>query len=244
MVGASLREITVSDSANRRILTAAVLFALCGPVLAGAPRPDDYVARAMEFLRSLFPAMGGTDAIISDQRALGRELYPDAINPLSIKLTHRSGPDPLGAYFTFDFKTHDLRDVLISGPVVTDRVRKFEQEVDGHPEWSEDQILARLKAAGAKFGPNDREEFLRTLPLKKLEPLVGHLEVTGDVFSVRSASIDGDPPVAAIAWTVTAKWHSADGKLEGDRILLFEPFEGTLWSYSMSSSPRPTGSRR
>lgn len=217
---------------------------MCALGLDGAPRPDDYVARAMELLRILFPVMGGTDVVISDQRPLGRQVYPDAINPFSITLTNHKGLNPLGAYFTFDFKTQDLRDVLISGPFVTDRVRKFEKEVDEHPDWSEEQIVARLKTAGAKFGPDNRDQFLRALPLKELEPVTGRLEVTGDVFSVRSASIGGDPPVAAIGWTVTATWHRADGKFEGDCILLFEPFEGALWSYSMSSLPRPTGSKR
>ena len=228
---------------SRRIVAAAILFASCASALGGAPRPDDYVARAMQFLRSLFPDLRGTDAIVSDQRPLQRQSYPDIINPFEIKLTYRSGADPLGAYFTFDFATHDLRSVLISGPFVSSRVQKLEKEVDEHPEWSEQQIVEKLKSAGAKFGPNDREELLRALPLKELEPLTGRLEVTGDVFNVRSASVGGDQPVAAIAWTVTAKWHSADGKLEGNCVLLFEPFEGALWSYSMSSPARPAGSQ-
>ena len=234
----------MSHSGNRRILTATALFVSCASALYGAPRPEDYVARAMQFLRSFFPALGGTEAVIFDRRNLERQLYPDTINPFAIRLTDRNSPDPLWAYFTFDFERHELRDVSISGPFVRGRVEKFEEEVDEHPEWSEDQIVARLKAAGAKFGPNDREEFLHTLPLKKLEPLIGQLEITGDVFSVRSASVGGDQPVAAIAWTVTAKWHSADGKFEGDRILLFEPFEGYLWSFSMSSPPRLTQPKR
>ena len=237
-------ETTVLHSVpNRRIPTVAILGVLCASALDAAPRPDEYVARAIEFLRILFPAMGGTDVIIFDQRPLERQLYPDAINPFSITLTTHKGPDPLGAYFTFDFKTNDLKDAMILGPFVRDRVENLMKEVDEHPEWSDAQIVARLKAAGARFGPNDREEFLRSLPLKKLEPLVGQLEVIGDVFSVRSASVGGDQPVAAIGWTVGAKWHSADGKFEGNRILQFEPFEGALTSYSISSPPRPTGSK-
>lgn len=228
---------------NKRILAVTALLALCAPALTPATRPDDYVARAMQLLRSLFPALGGTDSVIFDHRSLDRQLYPNVINPFTIKLS--GSPDsPLWARFTFDFETHDLRDVSISGPFVHDRMDKLKEEVDEHPEWSDEEVVARLKAAGAKFGPDDQEAFLRALPLKKLEPITGRLEVVLAGLNIRSDPFDHRKPEALLSWVVHAKCHSADGRYEADSILLFEPFEGALWSFSISSPRRPTSANQ
>jgi hypothetical protein len=191
----------------------------------------------MQLLRSLFPALGGTRAQIFDEESLGRQFYPDVINPFTIQLS-RGQDTALWAWFRFDFRTHDLRNVRISGPFVHDRLDKFEKEVNEHPEWSDEEVVSRVKAAGAKFGPHDQEEFLRALPLKKLEPITGRLEVVDSDFSVRNRA--GQQPVAAIGWIVKAKCYSEDGKFEWDTVLLFEPFEGALRDYSISSARRPT----
>jgi hypothetical protein len=179
--------------------------------------------------------------MIFDDGYLGRTSYPDVINPFDIQLSSSQGT-PLSASFRFDFVTHDLRNLLISGPFVDDRVYKISKEVDEHAEWSDDEVAARLKAAGAKFGPDDREAFLRALPLKKLEPVTGPLELVDAGFIGRNRV--GDEPVTNLGWIVSAKLYSADGKYETDTILLFEPFEGALWSYRIRSPWRPVGSKR
>jgi hypothetical protein len=38
------------------------------------------------------------------------------------------------------------------------------------------EIAAELKRLGAKYGPDDKEQFVKDLPLKKLEPFLGKLE--------------------------------------------------------------------
>lgn len=215
---------------NRRVLTLIALTVVCAATLAGEPRRDDYIVRAIQFLHVLFPALKGTQAVIWDRRFLERQPNPDVINRFEIQLGFsRQQESPLGADFAFDDDTHDMRSVMMLGTLVLGREHRLEEEVDQHPEWSEQQIVARLKAAGAKFGPDDREAFRRSLPLQQLEPLVGRLEVMDYSFSIRT---DSDQPVAGIGWSVHAKCYSTDGKFETDSILLFEPFEGTLWSFS------------
>lgn len=227
-----------SRSRNRRILAISTLLALGAPALAGAPKPDNYVERALQLLRSLFPALGGAKAVIFDEATLGTQVNPDVMNLFSIKLIGSQDPAPLGALFRFDVKTHDLRDVVISGPFIDDRIDKMEKEVNEHPEWSDEEVVARLKAAGARFGPDDRDAFLRAIPLKQLEPVIGTLELGhADIFPLRNEF--ADQPTATLRWIVDAKWHSADGKYEADTRLSFEPFEGALQSFSMISLRRP-----
>ena len=223
----------------RRRLPLIALFALCAVALADAPRPDDHIARALQLLRSLFPALGGTKAVIFDEATLGTQVNPDVMNLFSIKLIGSQDPAPLAALFRFDIKTHDLRDVEISGPFIDDRIDKMEKEVNEHPDWSDEEVVARLKAAGARFGPDDRDAFLRGIPLKQLEPTIGTLEVVdADIFPLRNEF--ADQPTATLRWIVDAKWHSADGKYEADARLAFEPFEGALQSFRMRSPRRAT----
>lgn len=217
---------------NKRILTLLGLAALCAPTLAGQPRRDDYLVRAIQFLKVLFPAMERTQAVIWDKRDPDRRPYPDVFNRFEVQLAFSRLPESaIVGDFAFDTDTHDMRSVMIRGTSVLGRQEKLEEEIDQHPEWSEQQIVARLKAAGAKFGPDDREAFRRSLPLQQLEPLTGRLEVTDYFFHVR-AGLGGPDSPAALGWNVYAKCYSTDGKYETDTILLFESFEGTLWSFS------------
>ena len=230
---------------NKRILALFALTAWCAPTLAGEPRPDDYIVRAIQFLHVLFPAMARTRAVIIDEHDSERQPNPDVINRFEIQLGFsRQQESPIAGDFAFDNDTHDMRSVMILGPLVHGRVEKLEAEVNEHPEWSEEQIGMRLKAAGAKFGPDDREAFRRSLPLKQLEPLTGRLEVTDYFFTVRDDSVGGDPPSANIGWIVHAKCYSTDGKFWTGGMLLFEPFEGTLWSFSQTSPRMPVGTKQ
>jgi hypothetical protein len=188
----------MSRSSRRRILLISALFACCVPAVTGATGPDDYTARAKQFLRTLYPGLPRVRAVIYDETDLGgRPANPDVITPLVIQLypsPHQAvvvgQPPPsqdivLAARFDFDLETHDLRRVWVSGPFVDGRQEKLMKEVDAHPEWSDEQVVKALKAAGARFGPDDREAFLRALPLKELEPFTGRLEVRSVYFNLR-----------------------------------------------------------
>jgi hypothetical protein len=125
------------------------------------------------------------------------------------------------------------------GPVHLGRVDRLAKEVEAHPEWPDAQVVAALNAAGARFGPDHRAEFLRALPLKALEPLTGPLEVVSAKFGVRFDRVaEDEPPKADLSWDVEAKWHSQDRRYEADCSLTFEPFEGALTRLRFRSPPR------
>jgi hypothetical protein len=143
------------------------------------------------------------------------------------------------AQFTFDWQTanKELMDLTVWGPFVLGRTREFAKEVDRHAEWSDARVTEALNEAGAKFGPDHRAEFVRALPLEKLEPFMGGpLDVVSAEFYVRpSTSKEAHP-----AWIVQAKWHSPDGRL-ADCPLVFEPFEGKLQSIFRTPLPPNAG---
>jgi hypothetical protein len=215
----------MSRSSRRRTLLISALFACCVLEVTGATAPDDYTARAKQFLRTLYPGLPRVRAMIDDETDLGgRPAYPNVITPFVISLypsPHQAvvvgQPPPsqdmvLAALFDFDLETHDLRRVRVWGPFVTGRQEELVKEVDAHQEWSDEQVVKALKAAGAKFGPDDREAFLRALPLKELEPFTGRLEVRSVRFNLRLV-LDAEKS-ALLAWRVEATWHSPDGRLE------------------------------
>jgi len=249
----------MSLSACRRAkhaLAFAMVLALCA-ASTGAARDDDYVARGMQLLRALYPGLKHVHPEIEDDHDLDNRspTYPDTVNPFAINLIQLSLTPPpnypdftkrpesiLWAHFNFDFERKQLVEVWVLGPFVNGRLDKFKKEVDEHPEWSDARVVEALKATGAKYGPDDREAFLRALPLKELEPFTGRLEVVSARFDVRLHRDEWEKPEAALTWAVDAKWHSADGRYDADRFMTFEPFDGALMHYDIRATRPPWGS--
>ena len=67
----------------------------------------------------------------------------------------------LSGYFVFDWQSENKELITMGawGPAADSRRRKFAERVDKHPEWSDAQITAFLKDAGARFAPEHRAEF-------------------------------------------------------------------------------------
>ena len=218
----------------------------------GATRDDDYVARGMQLLRALYPGLKHVYVEIEDEHDLDDRpaANPDAINPFVINLLDHSRPEkPRGPEDTerpprllsasFQFMGEDgLRALWVSGPFVDGRLEALRKELDEHPDWPDARLVKALKAAGAKYGPDDRAALLRALPLRELEPCTGPMEVTSARFHVRLNADTGDNPEADLTWFVDAKWHSPDGRYEADRTMTLEPFEGALIDYSIRTLPR------
>jgi hypothetical protein len=83
--------------------------------------------------------------------------------------------------------------------------------VESHPEWSEAQAFAALKKAGARYGPANKDEFVKAIRLEKYEAFLGH-------FTVRSAEFGGlaephEGSFALLWWSV-----KLDVELPGTRI--------------------------
>jgi hypothetical protein len=113
-----------------------------------------------------------------------------------------------------------------------------------HPTWSDAQVVAALAAAGAKFGPDQKTEFLRALPIEDLKPFIGgQLEVTSADFFLRLQSLDGESEEVDPFWHVGAKWHGTGGR-EKQCLMNFEPFEGGITSLQLVAIPQTSEPER
>jgi hypothetical protein len=178
-------------------------------------RRDDYAARAKEFFRTSYPDLDGSLRVIVDWGHLD---HRDLMNNFWMELydlKSNDGTKPsecwcsapvLRAYFIFDPTTADKELIVVAagGPIVNGRRDKFAEEVNRHPEWTDAQVVTALNDAGARFGPDHKAEFLRTLPIAELKPFVGELEVLSAKFYVRHSGAEGTPPEASLSWTVHA----------------------------------------
>jgi hypothetical protein len=157
-------------------------------------------------------------------------------------LEPKSGRTPAGCWcsapvltgsFIFDWQTEakELMAMTVGGPAVDGRRDRLAKDVNRHPRWSDGQVIAALNDAGARFGPDHKVEFLRTLPIEELKPFVGgEIDVVSAEFDLRYSGMNGTKSEADLSWIVHARWHASDGREAGCN-LVFEPFEGKLKSF-------------
>jgi hypothetical protein len=95
----------------------------------------------------------------------------------------------LKATVTFDIFSgdHHLHGMRMTGPVPRGRQDKFEKLIEKYPDWSTAQVVEALKEAGAKFGPDQKEQVIKTLPLGGLRPYMGDLKVESARFVLKDA---------------------------------------------------------
>jgi hypothetical protein len=226
---------------NRAVVMLLALSAFGTHAQTNATRPDDYVARARQFLRALYPGLDGRlRPVVIGNRLVDPALrLPDRMNTFTMLLydfelgltgepmkdAWCAGP-PLHAEFGFDWQTEhkELYRLEVRGSLIEGDVEKFTAEFTKHGEWSEAQVAKAMSESGAKFGPDHKAEFLRSFPREQLRPFVaGDLEVMSAGFYFERNPQMQLPPT----WVVQAKWHAFDGR-ESDCTLVFEPFHGYL----------------
>jgi hypothetical protein len=223
------------------------LSVFCARVAISATSPDDYVARARQLLRALYPGLSGRlRPVIIGKRLVDPAFQsPDTMNTFTMllydfQLGLTGEPEknawcedpPVSAVFGFNWLTEnkELHTLEVRGPVIRGAAEKFAAEVAKGKDWSDEQIAAALKEAGAKFGPDRKAEFLRSFPRAELRPfMAGDLEVVSAEFYFEHNPQMQLPPW----WLVQAKWHAFDGR-ESDCSLVFEPFHGYLTSISLT----------
>ncbi len=226
---------------GRSALILAASLAFSARASAAATRPDEYVARAKQITRMLYPGLDRRlRPVIVAESGLGGpgSVNPDIMNAFRLEL-HDLVPklgeapracwcsDPaLSSRFLFDWQTEkkELLEVRAYGPGVFGRRDKFAEEVSRHREWSNEEVVKAMNEAGAKFGPEHKAELLRALPLEGLAPFMGgEIEVVSAEF--RARLLGSREP--ALIWWVQANWHGSGGR-EADCAMMFEPFKGRL----------------
>ena len=251
--------LTSARNRSRTTIACAALFAVYAGAAPFERRPDDYIGRARGFIRTFYPGLNGQlkPVITGNRLSETDEMSFFTIQLCDLEPKDTKGPavcwcsDPaLSVDFVFDWHTENKELVRLGswGPAVDGRRHKFAEEMKKHAKWSEAQVVAALAAAGAKFGPDQKAEFLRALPIEELRPFVGgQLEVTSAVFLL-GTSPDGESEKADPVWRVEANWHGAEGQ-EKRCLMLFDPFEGRIWSLLLlggpeTSQPEPAPAKR
>lgn len=132
----------------------------------------------------------------------------------------------LTATFRFDDYDH-LVNFSANGTTVHDpeKNRAIDEQVYSHPEMTDAEVAAALKKAGVKYGPEDKEQFIRDLPIDRLERFLGKLRIV----SVGFLPLDENRNNASgwPLWTVTAEAKRQDGTVATYE-LRFERFKGDL----------------
>lgn len=130
---------------------------------------------------------------------------------------------------------------VVQSPRDVDKMNALAAVVLSHPEMSEADVAMALKKEGAKFGPMDKDEFVKSLPLAALEPFLGKLQVLNVGFSPLQKNRNN---VATWPnWRVKAKATRADGT-EGTYELMFDQFRGDLLSLRLVAPGHSTTTGR
>lgn len=139
-------------------------------------------------------------------------------------------PNPILLDGTFLFSNSgriEQMSALLGDEVHSDKNQAIHKLVESHPEWSEEQQIRALKEAGAKYGPADKEELVKTLRLDRAESILGHLKIVQVEFNVPNPDHTGNFAAGTLTWSVHAEAELPDGT-RAKYALGFEPFAGRL----------------
>jgi len=205
---------------------------------------------ARDFLREFYPDLSGRDGFLgfstlqrfdaSWQRLYKIEFSAMRYDPSSEKIlnppydanTGKRFPPPentlLKGGILFDGKGRLHAFEAVGDVVHTKEYDAFIKLLDSHREWSEEDASRELKKAGARFGPAEKSEFIKTFQLEKFGRFMGKLELK----SVESEPLpenhsQGNTALGSYQWMVTVDRILASGK-RIPYVLRFEPFEGNL----------------
>lgn len=213
-----------------------------------------YFSTAQAFLKAVYPGLANKGYVMSVNafRAFDTDWVDMPPFDVEVGPTEKGHTDLVGGRdrrpaqmvkrkpvltASFDFDQRGLVEVHVQSDTVTldSENEQMRQVVNVHQGWSDQQVAAALKQAGARFGPEQRESVLKGLPTEELKPFIGDLQVDSSEFRVRHQQKPSS--LAELYWVVEG--HSemnAGRKFEWE--LRCEPFEGRLTSVSRSAEPR------
>lgn len=236
-----------------QLLSFAAAWVLClymvpeGLAQTSQPCGHDPVAFAQTFLSAIYPEIREKGdymylsasgpfkqpwSILSEYSVHVKE-YPDDAAPSAIIEAHGARPfvnvELAGAFLMCSreglFKFAGSGSVTGMGPW-----EAFLERAKTHPEWTDDQAYAALKAAGARyFGPDQKEAFLKQVPWAALATYIGKFELKSTEFDVRME--EGEHARYDMSWILDLETQPAPNKWQV-YTLFFEPFRGKLYLLS------------
>lgn len=109
-----------------------------------------------------------------------------------------------------------------------EQMRRVQEALDPHPEWSDAQELEEARKLGLRYGPEDKNAVLRLIPLKQLSQFYGPLKIESAEFSMNAGGKCSGCSFAYPTWDVTV---SGPGPVRSLSITI-EPFFGRITSLS------------
>jgi len=259
--------VTISNSyqslENRALVGALLICWVSGLTAVAGPHKQpsrvteipsaDYASRAKGIIRALYPGLAPPprmtiiDGLDWDAPGAINVFYVELCD-ISFEQLKASGLPPcpkpvLKAYLAFDFRKEEkeLADIYLTGPAPRGRQDEFAQMMRGHNDWSKEQVVEALKAAGAKYGPDKKQQAIKALPLAELRPYMGDLKVESARFYVTdSRDWEQDAKLwGGCVWLVPITATARSGN-KTHYIFVVEPFGGrviSIWTILHPTSP-------
>jgi hypothetical protein len=230
-----------------------------------APATKNYVHLAQEFLVSLYPDLAGKGYVMSLEASFrydvpmnentGFDLYvgrgPKGMvvgylggymgqEPPKKKL--QSGLMTAEQFLISSFLFNNdgkLTSFGVKGPAVgnPDKDEEVTKLAFSPPyEMTDTKAVAALKQAGARYGPTDKDEFVKHLPIDQLRRYLGPL----NVISVEFPILDEHRTTRWPRWHVLAKVENGSSA-ERTYEMWLEPFKGDLVRLSLVPAPTNAG---
>ena len=175
-------------------LVALIIASYCAAASAQETPPltRDNLAVAQDLLRAFYPEMSDRNYFMTFETSLHYDKPSDPFGGW-LQLSVGEGPKEelviygndgvaykqfLSAGFHFDKSGHLLH-FQAKGPAVGDPAAQtaFAKSMQSGKIKGGRELIAALKRAGAEYGPDDKEAFVKSLPIRRLETFLGKLEV-------------------------------------------------------------------
>jgi hypothetical protein len=203
---------------------------------------NNYYTTAVDLLQALYPDLKGKNVSIqtmvlepfdSDKPPTRFAIAVSEVPPAE-PITAAPAPPPLSSaervghlstHFEFDPRDGKLIWMFANGSYVsTDKQQQLQHHIEEDPNWPEHELTEALKAAGAKFGPNQRDAVLAVFPRSRLEPILGKIEIQSVKFGV--GPNNGGQKDRAILWSV--RFQASKGQATTQYFASLEPFAGRV----------------
>jgi len=141
----------------------------------------------------------------------------------------------LRASFQFRKSSESIDNVYIEFIPLNAKSKLLLDQVNSHQKWSDQQVAASMKKAGAKFGPNDRDALLKKVPTEALEPFIGQFRIESSEFHLRHEQ--SPRSLAELYWEVDGESELQSGQ-KAHWTLILEPFTARLTSLTRYPNDR------